>query len=53
MLYLNHNLLVNSADANLVIIFLFFRENRIWRFMQIVSNVDSLHEISNSVFWEK
>ena len=38
-----------SADGKLMI-FLFFPENRIWNFMQIV---DNLHEMSNPVFWEK
>ena len=32
---------------------LFFPEDRIKQFMQIVSNEDNLHEISNPVFWEK
>ena len=31
-------------------IFLFFLENRIWDFMQIVSLEDNLHEVSNPVF---
>ena len=35
------------------IFFLFFRENRIWHFMQIVSSGDNLHEMSNHVFSEK
>ena len=35
-------ILANSADDKLVIFFLFFPENR-----------SSLHEMSNSVFWEK
>ena len=35
------------------IFFLFFSENRIWHFMQIVSYGDNLHEMSNPVFWEK
>ena len=35
------------------IFFLFFSENRIWHFMQIVSLGDNLHEMSNPVFWEK
>ena len=35
------------------IFFLFFTENRIWHFMQIVSLGDNLHEMSNPVFWEK
>ena len=35
-------------------IFLVFSpENRIWYFMQIVSNGDNLHEMSNPVFWER
>ena len=33
-----------SADDNLVIFFLFFPENSIWHFMQIVSIGDNLHE---------
>ena len=45
-------LLANSADNKLVIFFLFFPENRIWHFMQIVSIVDNLHEISNHDFKE-
>ena len=32
------------------IFLLFFQENVIWYFMQIVSNGDNLHEMSNSVF---
>ena len=40
----------NSADDKLVIFF-FFRENRVWHFMQIVSCGDNLHEMSNSIFW--
>ena len=45
-------LLANSADDKSVIFFLifFFQENRIRKFMQIVSN---LHEMSNPVFWVK
>ena len=45
--------LYNSADDELTIFFLFSAENRIWYFMQIVSNGDNLHEISNPVFWKK
>ena len=41
------------ADGKLMIFFLFFLENRIWHFMQIVSSEDNLHEMSNPVFWEK
>ena len=46
-------LCANSADAKLMIFFLFSPENRIWHFMQIVSNRVNLHEMSNPVFWEK
>ena len=46
-----------SADDNIEICFLFFSENRIWHFMQIVSSGDNLHEMSNPFFfcekWEK
>ena len=38
----------NSADK-LVTFFLFFPENRIWHFMQIVSIGDNLHEMPNPV----
>ena len=34
-------------------IFLFFQENRIRHFMQIVSIGDNLHEMSKPVFWGK
>ena len=34
------------------ILFLLFPENKIWHFIQIFSNEDNLHEISNPVFWE-
>ena len=40
----------NSADDKLVI---FSPENGIWNFMPIVCTGDSLHEMSNPVFWEK
>ena len=33
--------------------FLFFPENRIWHFMQIISLGDNLYEMSNPVCWEK
>ena len=46
-------LLANSADDKLMLFFLCFSENRIWHFMQIVSNGDNLHRLSNPVFWEK
>ena len=31
----------------------FFPENKIWHFMQILSNGDNLHEMSTPVFWKK
>ena len=46
-------LLANSGDHKLVIFFLFFLEKSIWHFMQIVTTGDTLHEMSDSVFWEK
>ena len=33
--------------------FSFFPRNRIGHFMQIVSNRDNLHGMSNPIFWEK
>ena len=42
----------NSADDKLVLFFSYFTENRIWHFMQIVSNGDNLHEMLNPVFWK-
>ena len=41
----------NSAD-NKLIFFLFFPENRIRYFMQIVAIKNTLHEMSKPVFWE-
>ena len=43
----------NLADDKLMMLFLFFPENRFWHFMQIVSYGDNLHGMSNPVFWEK
>ena len=43
----------NSADDKLVVFFLFFPENRILHFMQIVSIGVDLHEMSSPVFWEQ
>ena len=40
---------VNSADGKLMMFFLFFLENRIWHFVQIVSLGDNLHEVSNPI----
>ena len=31
----------------------FFPENKIWHFMQIVSNWDNLRDMPNPVFWKK
>ena len=36
-----------------IFFFLFFLENRIWHFMQIVSLGDNLHEMSNPFFPRK
>ena len=33
--------------------FLFFSENKVWHFLQIVSSGDNLHEMTNPVFKEK
>ena len=46
------NLWANSADDKLMIFFLFFPENRMQHFMQIVFNGDNLHEMSMPVPWE-
>ena len=43
----------NSADDKLMVLFLFFPENRIRRLAQIVCNGDNLLEMSKPVFWEK
>ena len=43
----------NSADIKLMIFILFFLENRILHFMQIVLIGDNMHELSNPVFEEK
>ena len=42
-----------SANGKFMIFFLFFPENRIRQYMQIVSNGDILYKISNPVFWGK
>ena len=39
----------NSADDKLMTFFLFFQENKIWHFMQIVSLGENLHEVSNPI----
>ena len=43
----------NSADDKLMIVFLFFPENRVWHFEHIVSIGDNLHELSKPSFCEK
>ena len=43
-------LLANPADDKLVIFFFLFQENRIWYYIQIG---DSMHELSNPVFWKR
>ena len=40
----------NSADNKFVNFFLFFPENWIWHFMQIVLIGDNLHGMSNPIF---
>ena len=42
----------NPADDKLTIFFLLFPQNRIWQFMQIVTNGNNLHEMSKPFFWE-
>ena len=45
---------VNFFSRWQIEVFLFFPENRLWHFMQIVINEDSkLHEMSNPAFYEK
>ena len=41
----------NFSRGHFEIFVLFFPENRIFHFMQIVG--DNLHKMSNHVFWEK
>ena len=43
----------NFSRPYFEIFLLFFLENRIWHFMQIVSLGDNLHDVSNPVFLEK
>ena len=43
----------NFSRWQIMIFFLFFPENMIWYFMQIVFSGDSLHELSILIFWEK
>ena len=41
------------SGRHIEIVFWFLPENRIWHFMQIVSNGDNLHEMSNLCFLGK
>ena len=43
----------NSADDKMMTIFLFFTENRLWYFKQIVSQGNNLHEMPKAIFCEK
>ena len=43
----------DSADDKLMLFILFFQENRMWHFMQIVSLGDNLHEVSHPIFFVK
>ena len=42
----------DSADDKFIFL-LFFSENRIWHFIQIVTLGDNLHNMSNPILWEK
>ena len=44
---------LNFSRRQLVIILLFFTENRTWHFMQIRSEGEDFHEMPNPVFYEK
>ena len=43
----------NFSRQHFEIVFLFFLENMVWHFMQIVSLGDNLHEVSDLIFLEK
>ena len=40
------------SRQHIEIVFLFFPENRIGHFIQIVSSGDNLHKMSSPVFWK-
>ena len=42
-----------SADDIFKYFILYFPENKLWHFMQIVSSGDNLQEMSKHIFWEK
>ena len=42
-----------QISDKLMIFSLFFLENKIWHFMQIVSFGNNLHEVSNPIFFKK
>ena len=47
-------LFTNSADDKLLMVFLFFPENKLWHiFMQIISLWDNLHEMSEPISAKK
>ena len=53
---ISSNLWSNSAYVKLIfflIVSFFSPENMIWHFMQMVSQGDSLHAMSNPIFWKK
>ena len=51
--YINTSMLGKNFSRQQFEIFLFFSENRLWHFMQIASLENNLHEMLNSIFWEK
>ena len=50
MINCQHSIQTNPAEDKLMIVFLFFPENRLLHFMQIVSLGDNLHEMSKPIF---
>ena len=43
---------ISADDVDGFFYILFFPENRLWHFMQIVSWGENLHEMSEPIFWE-
>ena len=43
----------HSAGDKLMLVFLYFLENGLWQFLQIVFLGDNMHEIPKPIFWEK
>ena len=53
-MHLSYHSMLKFQQATFLNIFpIFLPENRNWHFMQIVSNTDNLHEMSNPVICEK